>query len=85
MNSNPTISLTRRPRLRESIIFAFLFFCGALSIFTTIGIVYELSKELLVFFTSTQWENTNKSLSANVDEFDTTLPVTAAGASLQAG
>lgn len=71
--------------MRESIIFGFLFFCGALSIFTTIGIVYELSKESLTFFTNTQWENTNKSLSANIDEFDTILPVTAAGASLEVG
>jgi phosphate transport system permease protein len=30
----------------------FLFFCGAFSIFTTLGIVYELGKEALLFFRS---------------------------------
>ena len=43
-------SLHRRPRRRESLIQGFLFFCGAFSILTTLGIVYELGKEALLFF-----------------------------------
>ncbi len=59
--------LTKRPRLGETLIQGFLFLCGAISIVTTIGIVYELGKEALLFFqtdgvtlveffTSTKWQ-----------------------------
>jgi len=53
------IDLRRRPRLGENIIQGLLFFCGAFSILTTIGIVYEIGKEALLFFTSPEvnlWE-----------------------------
>jgi phosphate transport system permease protein len=43
-------SLHRRPRRGEFLIQGFLFFCGAFSILTTIGIVYELGKEAMLFF-----------------------------------
>lgn len=46
------INLRRRRRLGETFIQAFLFFCGAFSIFTTLGIVYELAKESMLFFRS---------------------------------
>lgn len=60
-------SLKRRLRWGESIIQGLLFFSGFFSIFTTIGIVYELGKEALLFFrepavnlwaflTGTQWQ-----------------------------
>lgn len=39
------LNLRKKRRLNESLIQGFLFACGALSIFTTIGIVYELTKE----------------------------------------
>ncbi len=42
--------LTRRTRWGESLIQGFLFFCGAVSIFTTLGIIFELGKESLLFF-----------------------------------
>lgn len=45
-------SLRRKPRIGERMIQGFLFFCGAVSIFTTIGIVFELGKESLLFFRS---------------------------------
>jgi len=45
-----TFSLTRHPRPGEGIIQGFLFFCAALSILTTIGILYVLLKESLLFF-----------------------------------
>lgn len=46
------LELSRKPRLGETIIQGFLFFCGALSILTTFGIVYELGKEAMLFFNS---------------------------------
>ena len=60
-------SLRRRFRWGETIIQGLLFFSGFFSIFTTIGIVYELGKEALLFFrepavnlwaflTGTQWQ-----------------------------
>lgn len=61
--------LRKRPRIAETFIQGFLFFCGAVSIFTTLGIVFELGKESLLFFqmpgvtlveflTSTEWQPT---------------------------
>ena len=65
----PKRSLRRKTRVGEMIIQGLLFFSGFISIFTTIGIVYELGKEallffrnpavtLLEFFTGTQWQPT---------------------------
>jgi phosphate transport system permease protein len=62
-----TISLRRKPRWGETIIQGLLFFSGFFSIFITIGIVYELGKEALLFFqmpgvdllatlTTTEWK-----------------------------
>ena len=61
------INLRRQPRLGETLIQGFLFFCGAVSIFTTIGIVVILFEEswrffgspdvsLFEFFTNTTWQ-----------------------------
>jgi phosphate transport system permease protein len=44
--------LKKKPRWNETIIQGFLFFCGFVSIFTTIGIVFELGKESLLFFSN---------------------------------
>lgn len=46
------IHLKKKSRRGEAVIQGFLFFCGAISIITTLGIVYELGKEALLFFTS---------------------------------
>lgn len=43
-------SLRRKPRWGETVIQSLLFFSGFFSIFTTLGIVYELGKEALLFF-----------------------------------
>jgi len=62
-----TINLRRKPRLGETIIQGLLFFSGFFSIFVTLGIVYELGKEALLFFqmpevnllatlTTTEWK-----------------------------
>jgi phosphate transport system permease protein len=61
------INLRRSPRLGEFLIQAFLFLCGAISILTTVGIIYELGREswlffgspevnLVEFFTGTVWQ-----------------------------
>jgi phosphate transport system permease protein len=46
----PPVSLKKRRRPGDFAIRSFLFLCGILSIATTIGIVYELGKESLLFF-----------------------------------
>ena len=51
-NGETPIDLRKRPKLNESIIQGFLLFSGALSIFTTIGIVFFLSEEAIQFFRS---------------------------------
>ncbi len=61
------INLRRKTRPGEMLIQGLLFFSGFFSIFTTLGIVYELGKEALLFFqmpevnllqtlTSTEWK-----------------------------
>jgi phosphate transport system permease protein len=45
-------SLAKRPRIGEMIIEALLFVAGAISILTTVGIVYILASQALLFFTS---------------------------------
>ena len=49
---NGQIDLRKRPHPSETLIQGFLFFCGALSILTTIGIVVVLFEEALNFFAS---------------------------------
>ncbi len=45
-----SFSLKKKPHIGESVIQGLLFFCGALSIFTTIGIVVVLVEEAWQFF-----------------------------------
>lgn len=45
-------NLRKKNRPGEAAIQAFLFACGAVSILTTVGIIYELGKEALLFFGS---------------------------------
>ena len=56
--------LKRRARPLEFLVQGFLFFCGVLSIFTTLGIVYVLGRESALFFTNPE---------VNVAEFFTTF------------
>ncbi|MBA4420527.1 MAG: phosphate ABC transporter permease subunit PstC [Anaerolinea sp.] len=46
------MNLKKKHRPGETFIQAFLYFCGIFSIFTTIGIVFEIGKEALLFFGS---------------------------------
>ncbi|MBT3338427.1 MAG: hypothetical protein HN855_09115 [Anaerolineae bacterium] len=64
MQSSNSIDLRKKRRWGESLIQASLFLAGAFSILTTVGIVYELGKEAMNFFsqvsvweflTGTQW------------------------------
>jgi len=49
--NKPAISsLKKQRRISESAIQAFLYLCGIISIFTTLGIVFELGKEAWLFF-----------------------------------
>ena len=79
------IDLRRRPRPAERLIQGFLFLCGAISILTTIGIVYELSKESLSFFTRQLWEDANKRLVLEIDSAATGLDLSAGGRSIEEG
>lgn len=47
-------NLKKRIRISELLIQGFLFLCGALSIFITLGIVYVVGKEALLFFRNPQ-------------------------------
>lgn len=83
-NERTTLAaLHKRPRIKETLIQAFLFVCGALSILTTIGIVYELGKESALFFTRKQWEQTNKAIAGDMDAEGTTVEVTTSGAAIR--
>ncbi len=79
------LELHKRPRIAEAVIQAVLFLCGVLSILITVGIVYELGKESLNFFTRELWEGTNKPLAAGVDPYSTVLEVGPAGSPLRSG
>lgn len=48
--TEPPFSLRRRLRIGEQIIQAVLFLCGAISVLTTVGILYVLGREALLFF-----------------------------------
>lgn len=77
--------LRHKPRLKEVIIQGFLFVCGVLSIFITVGIVYELGKEAWLFFGRTQWENSNKPITHDIDATQDLLPVSTSGFTLEVG
>ncbi len=75
--------LRKRPHLSESLIKGFLFFCGILSVFTTIAIVFILLEEAVAFFSRTQWENTNRPIAAEVLSTDQALIVSSSGGTLR--
>ena len=78
-------SLHRRIRLGETIIQVALFLSGFVSIFITIGIVYELGKESMLFFTKLQWENSNKTLAADVGPDTTEFLLSEGGSAIAEG
>jgi phosphate transport system permease protein len=78
-------ALRKKPKLNEVVIQSFLFLCGALSILTTVGIVYELGKESLNFFLKVQWEDVNKALAEPLSANGNMLTVTANGSAITSG
>lgn len=48
--AGPTDGLAKRPRPMDAVIRAALFLCAAISVITTVGIVYVLGREALLFF-----------------------------------
>jgi len=77
--------LKRRIRWGETIIQTVLFLSGFFSIFITVGIVYELGKESMLFFTKRQLENTNKVLGVGVGPDTTELRLEEGGRSINEG
>ena len=77
--------LQKRPRISETLIQGFLFLCGALSILITVGIVYELGKESMLFFTRQQWEQTNKVLVEDIEATWVSFNVAKTGSALKVG
>jgi phosphate transport system permease protein len=78
-------NLRKKRRWGEFIIQALLFISGAISILTTVGIVYELGKESMTFFTRQNWEQTNHTLKASIDPEETQFDVGTSGFTLEAG
>lgn len=83
--SGKSFSLEKQARPFERSISIFLFLCAALSIFTTIGFTIVLGREALNFFTTTEWLNPNKSLSAAITPDDLTLKLPTSGTQLNTG
>ena len=79
------VGLQHQSHLGEEIIRALLFFCGAVSIFTTVGIITTLGQEALYFFTNWQYLETNKSTTTIISETDTTLILTSGGLPVRVG
>jgi phosphate transport system permease protein len=77
--------LKRRIRWGETIIQTVLFLSGFFSIFITVGIVYELGKESMLFFTKRQLENTNKVLAVGVSPDTTELWLEEGGRAVREG
>jgi phosphate transport system permease protein len=75
--------MRKKPRLFETLIQGFLFICGGISILVTIGIVYELGKEALLFFTVTQWEEPNKETLSEIGIDDSSFLISTSGSELK--
>ena len=82
ISANNAHSLGKQPRVRETIILGFLFLCGALSVLITIGIVYQLGRESLLFFNQQQWQATNKTIVEDVDDVSNFINVDRSGSPL---
>jgi phosphate transport system permease protein len=75
--------LKKKKRWGEFFIQGVLFISGAISILTTIGIVYELGKESLNFFTRQNWEQTNRTLQTSISSLERELNVGTSGFTLE--
>ena len=82
-DDNVAYRLRRRTRPFESVIGVVLFLCGALSIFTTLGIVVVLGNESLLFFARAEWQGTNKTLVTDIDAEQTEFRTSFTGSALE--
>lgn len=78
-------ALRKKTRFNELLIQGFLFMCGAISILTTVGIVYELGKESMNFFLKVQWEDINKHLDSPLSAESTRITTGSSGSAILAG
>jgi phosphate transport system permease protein len=76
-------NLVKKARVKETIIQGFLFLCGALSILVTTGIIVELGKESMLFFSRTQWESMNRSIAEDITETSTNLSIEDGGLTIR--
>lgn len=79
------MNLKKKRRLGELIIHSFLFLSAALSILITVGIVYELGTEAMLFFTRIQWERSNKVITQVLEPGLIAFTVSESGATLKEG
>jgi phosphate transport system permease protein len=84
-NAQTALDLRRKPHVGEQFIRGALFFFGALSILTTVGIVYVLGTEAAAFFTRQLWENSNQTLASPIDGDDTSLVLSGTGTPIEVG
>lgn len=85
MNGRKEGALAHVPRRLDMLAQAFLFFCGALSVLTTIGFVIVLGSESLRFFATTEWMNPNKQITQAITADQTIIAVASQGSALQEG
>jgi len=79
------MNLKKKRRLGESIVQGFLFLSGVLSIFITIGIIFELGTESMLFFTRVQWERSNRLITQEIEPGLTEFEVSESGETLREG
>lgn len=77
--------LSKKRRWGEVFIQALLFLSGAISILTTVGIVYVLGMESMAFFTRQGWEQTNRTLQSSITAAEDQFEVSASGFTLKEG
>lgn len=77
--------LSKKRRWGEVFIQALLFLSGAISILTTVGIVYVLGMESMTFFTHQGWEQTNRTLQSSFTAAEDQFEVSASGFTLKEG
>ncbi len=77
--------LSKKHRWGEFFIQTLLFISAVISILTTVGIVYELGKESITFFTVQNWEQSNRTLKSSIKLDQTQFDVGTSGFSLEPG
>ncbi len=79
------MNLKKKRRTGETIIQVLLFLAGAISILVTLGIVYELGAESMLFFTRKQWERSNRIITQDIEPGFIEFEMSETGATLEKG